>query len=119
MVDVSDDTKIAYIFHGCKYTTLSEYLCSGLNELLKNIHFRKVPGIRERSSENGYGTLENHFLVTAKGHHIYFANVIIYSIAARLMCVFIPAIPVDIRIGGSKNLLAPAVEDFHVHMING
>ena len=72
----------------------------------------------ERSPENSHGTLENHFLVTTQSHHINLANVIIYPIAARLVRILVPAIPVDFRISGSINLFTPPVEDLHVQMID-
>ena len=100
MINVCDDTEIAYIFHRCKYTTLSSSFCPGNAGVDENLYLGRKPGITERSTENGHCTLEYHFLVAAQGHHIHLANVIIYPITARLVCILVPAIPVDLGISG-------------------
>ena len=100
MINVCDDTEIAYIFHRCKYTTLSGSLCPELQVMMKILHSRKKPEITERSPENSHCTLEYHFLVAAQGHHIYLANVIINPITARLVRILVLAIPVDLGISG-------------------
>jgi hypothetical protein len=66
--------------------------------VMKILHRRKKPERMERSTENGHCTFEDYFLVAAQGHHINLANIIIDSITAGLVRVFVPAVPIDLRV---------------------